>query len=259
MTARLSPAFRWYLGLVCFSILGSLLSQLTGLDPGPVAPIAAVATLLLGFSVACRGLKLMVILAILAIGAASEVLGLYTGLVFGRYEYTDAWQPIFHLPGDKPFPLLLPFAWGMMAVSAYRLVSDVSSKWVRAASAAIVTAGTLPNPWMTSLAVAMGWFAFRSNIVASAYFAAGADLLMEYTMVHSLGYWRWFESGLLFVSPPHNTLGWIVVSLLAAMLIAQSPPSDLDQSREPGSVILVHLAFTLVITGVLAIPGPLGK
>ncbi len=255
----MSPAFRWYLGLVSFSILGSLLSRLTGLDPGPIAPIAAVATLLLGFSVACRGLKFGVIFAILTIGAASEVLGLYTGLIFGPYEYTNAWQPILNLPGGKPFPLLLPFAWGMMAVSAYRLVSDLSSRWLRAGSVILVAAGSLPSLWLTPLAMAGGWFVLRSNILAAAYLAAAADLLMEYTMVHSLGYWRWFESGLFFVSPPHNTLGWIGVSLLAAILLAKFPASDLESNKEPGRVILVHLGFTLLMTGVLAIPGPLGK
>ncbi len=198
-TARIPPTVKAttkaYLGWVAFSILGTGASELTGLDPGPIRPLASAATLLTG----CAALLLPVadrigtgraaagFLSVLALGAAAEIAGLYTGLPFGRYEYTDRWQPIVPLPGDQRFPVLLPLAWFLIAGAAYLLAAR--------------------------------WFHGFAAALTGACLATAVDAAMEPVLTGPLGYWRWLEPTVLGIAPAANFGGWFGVSLVAGLLL----------------------------------------
>lgn len=182
-----------FLGLVAFSLLGSFFTMKTHLDPGPIAPVASVLTLASGLWAAFRPYLQGVdrpwrrILIALLLGTGAELVGLGTGFPFGRYAYTDRWWPTVGLPGLGPFPLLLPFAWLLMAGSAVFTASTWLKTW----------------PW---------W----SPALLGGLMAALVDLGMEPVMAGRLGYWRWLEVGPLpGGAAAANFFGWWAVASLA--------------------------------------------
>lgn len=177
---------RLFLGLVAFSLAGSLFSRLARLDPGPIAPAASLLTLGAGI-VATFGEYVRTVDrpwprlgAALTLGATSEVVGLATGFPFGRYAYTGAWWPTVVLPFGL-FPLALPFAWLLMAGAS------------RLSVRSILLGGLL---------------------------AAVVDLAMEPVMAGPLRYWRWLAPGPLpGGAPVANFLGWWGVATLAGAIL----------------------------------------
>jgi len=207
-----------YVGLSLFAIAGTVLSKSTGLDPGPVKPIVAAATVVCGFMAvfapAARSSPKVWLgaLAIIVIGAASELIGLYSGLPFGRYEYTQAWAPVIGLPGGKWFPLLLPVAWAMMAGSAYFACAGLG----------------------------------KYRLVGAALLASAADWLMEPVMVQRLGYWVWLDGGPLFGAPVSNVFGWFLVTLLAGFACSYFEKGK-GESPDSAYVLAVHLGSMGII------------
>lgn len=211
-----------YLGMVAFSLVGSALSRFTGLEPGPIAPAAALLTLLLGVA-ACfaplwregpRRPLAWGLLAVFVLGAASEILGLYTALPFGAYEYTDRWWPTVLLPGEKHYPLLLPFAWVLMAGASVLVVRQ----------------------WVGS----PGWAVFLGGLLA-----ALVDLPMEAVMTGPLGYWRWLEPGPLpGGAPVSNFLGWWLVAALAGVALVPALRRNVE-TKAPLIVLAGHMVLML--------------
>ena len=229
----MTPWLKAYLGLVVFSLAGSLLSKATGLNPGFIAPAAGLLTIIAGVGAVFAGSfqkdtwkKTALLLAFVGlVGVTSEVAGLYTGVIFGPYEYTEKWWPTVLLPGDKPFPLLLPFAWMMMAGGAYLAV----------------------HRWMPD---EKKWLA----IPLGALLAAMVDLPMEWAMTGALGYWVWTEPGPLPGGAPiMNFVGWVAVSAIAGALLYAGRATDNRRYPEPVIVLGVHLIFTLFI-GLIGAP-----
>ena len=229
----MTPWLKAYLGLVVFSLAGSLLSKATGLNPGFIAPAAGLLTIIAGVGAVFAGSfqidtwkKTALLLAFVGlVGVTSEVAGLYTGVIFGPYEYTEKWWPTILLPGDKPFPLLLPFAWMMMAGGAYLAV----------------------HRWMPD---EKKWLA----IPLGALLAAMVDLPMEWAMTGALGYWVWTEPGPLPGGAPiMNFVGWVAVSAIAGALLYAGRATDNRRYPEPVIVLGVHLIFTLFI-GLIGAP-----
>ncbi|HEY0865908.1 MAG TPA: carotenoid biosynthesis protein, partial [Fimbriimonas sp.] len=181
-----------YLGLVAFSLAGSALSQATGLDPGPIAPIASGLTILVGLAAVFRASQRdrsiqLAAVGVLLLGAAVEVVGLETGFPFGYYAYTERWQPTVPVLGH-PFPVLLPFAWLLVSGAAF----FVAVRWVGG------SIGAVP---------------------AAAAIATAVDVPMEWTMAGGLRYWVWLERGPLpGGAPVANLLGWFGTSLLASLI-----------------------------------------
>ncbi|MBN9502988.1 MAG: hypothetical protein BGO01_21305 [Armatimonadetes bacterium 55-13] len=208
---HLSIWCRIYVGLVAFSILGSGLTALTGLDPGPIKPAAALLTLLFGtLAVFAPFEKRGVLLcgAVVAIGAMSEVCGIYTGWPFGRYAYSSVWWPTFTLPGGHFFPALLPFAWALVVGGAYAHGKGV---------------------WMAAILATL------------------MDFVMEPVMTGRLRYWNWLEAGPLpGGAPVLNSIGWFVVSLLAAAAMSGLGASKRIH-RDAVVVFYGHLILTLAI------------
>ena len=196
---------RVYLAFVLFSLGGTALQVFGGLDPGPIAPVAAVLTLALGVAAVLSKLRptsppnplstgvergrLRAPMAVLVFGIMAEICGLYTGLPFGKYRYTDAWWPTIPLPGGHVFPVMLPFAWVLIVVGATLALS----RWFRG----------------IRLALSVG------------FIACAIDFFKEPILTQVLGYWRWTDSGWplgegLFGVPVINALGWFVVATLGA-------------------------------------------
>lgn len=204
-----------FLGLVAFSIAGSLLSRSTGLDPGPIKPIASVLTIGVGALALARMARWWQVAAVVAIGAATEICGIYTGLPFGRYEYTDRWWPTVLLPGDHRFPLLLPLAWFLIAGGCALAMRRLGNK---ALILAPVTATII-------------------------------DLLMEPVMTKGLGYWNWIESGPLPGGAPWlNPIGWIGTSFLATAILTWG------RAKEPSAdAAWVLIGYVALIAGLWAV------
>ena len=225
---------RWYqlfFGLVVFSILGSLAERLLGADPGLIKPIAGAATLCSGVLAlltqisrdesASKAIKAF--LGLVFIGAGSEILGIYTGLPFGKYAYTDAWAPVVVLPGGHFFPVLLPLAWVMMVASGYAITARVLSGF---------------------------WAIFLCALLATL-----ADLPLEFAVIHSLKYWTWLDPSwpigdVGFGVPILNSVGWFGTSFLGAMVLSRfAPPSESSRNiavRVLGSLTLLMVALSLI-------------
>ncbi|MCC7231301.1 MAG: carotenoid biosynthesis protein, partial [Fimbriimonadaceae bacterium] len=96
---RLSQWSRVFLGLAVFSLLGSMLTRFTGLEPGLMKPVASAAMLMTGVLALWSGAAntnsvkdaATAVVLVVLLGFTVEVVGLYTGLPFGRYAYTDQW------------------------------------------------------------------------------------------------------------------------------------------------------------------------
>ncbi len=144
---------------------------------------------------------------VVGIGAVAEIVGLYTGIPFGHYDYTSAWWPTVGLPAGERFPLQLPFAWGMIAGAA-ALFCWRRPFWIAGLAAAII------------------------------------DLVMEPVMVGKLGYWKWAGSGVLPGGAPIlNFIGWFAISCCAAWILGTSR----ERSNEPGIVLAGHLVLLIAI------------
>lgn len=221
----MKAATKAYLGCVAFSIAGTAVSQTAGVDPGPIRPIASAATLLAGVAallaptVERLGMakSLLGFLAVLALGAAAEIVGLYTGLPFGRYEYTDRWQPTVVLPGERHFPVLLPLAWFLVAGASY-----------------LWTARRLHGP---------------AAAVAGACVATLVDAAMEPVLTGPLDYWRWLDPTLLGIAPAANFAGWFGVSLLAGLMLETSGYGRSADQTDASWVLGGHLGLMAAIGG----------
>ena len=119
-----------------------------------------------------------------------EVIGVHTGLPFGRYAYTDALQPQI---GNVP--VQVPAAWLMMLPPAWAVGTIITVRSLQA---------THSRKWLGNAA-----FSLTSGLAFSAW-----DLFLDPQMV-AWKLWRWEAPGSYFGIPLLNFLGW---TLLAATL-----------------------------------------
>ncbi len=183
---RLSIWTKLFLGLVLFSLAGSLLTRQTGLDPGPIRPVASLLTIATGFVALARLAKGWQAGAVLLLGGAAEICGLYTGYPFGAYRYTSAWWPVIDLPHGFHFPVLLPFAWFLIAGGCALALRPLG----------------------------------KPMLVLAPLLATLIDFFMEPIMTQRLRYWIWLEKGPLPGGAPWlNMVGWFATSLLAAFVL----------------------------------------
>lgn len=219
---RPNPLVPIFLAAVALSIFGLLLQRFGGIDGGLVPPILSLVTLMVGAGAIALGIgRARAWLGVIALGATIEIVGVATGLPFGRYEYTDRWWPTANLPGIGFYPLALPFAWLLIAGAAALLLT----RWL-----------TGPRLW---LAVGLT--------------AATVDLFMEPVVVEVLGYWRWFEPDWpigagAFGVPLANFVGWFVASAIAAWWIERNGSArGAEPARVGGVVLAAHLTLLAVI------------
>ncbi len=106
-----------------------------------------------------------------------EVLGVYTGGIFGVYTYGEALGPVV-----VGVPLLIGLCWVIVVLGAVTIANGLTkNKWFAAGLAALI--------------------------------AVGFDLLME-PLALELGLWSWQGGGL---PPVQNYIGWFVVSFVCAL------------------------------------------
>lgn len=212
----LSGPIRVYIGLILFSIIGTAGTKFLKIDPGWIAPLAAAATLLSGAYAAVRTcFPRRLVLRAAAVGVLAEIVGLWTGYPFGRYEYTSHWFPTVALGPLGFFPLLLPVAWLMIVGAAERLA----------------------RPLPTGVA-----------IPAVGAIAALIDLVLEPVATGPLGYWRWLVPGPLPGGAPWMNLGgWFLVSCLGAAILRRSTPPTRPERHEAGLLLLLYLALLATI------------
>lgn len=212
----------WLWGWVAFSLLGSLLSGVAKLDPGPIQPVASVLTLGFMIFLACDRLwndarcRLRA-LAVLSIGLVSELVGLFSGWPFGSYSYTSNWVPVLPLGGGAFFPLLLPFSW-VMVVAACSLVVRGGSRWGRA--------------------LQVGFLAML------------VDLPMEWANVMALNYWKWSSpsepiGALPFGVPILNSVGWFLVASVGGFVLSKAPETDSNAMIKGVHVLGAHVTLMI--------------
>lgn len=190
---RLSLWTKLFLGLVLFSLAGTLLTRFTSLDPGPIRPVASLLTIAIGFIALARLAKPSQAVAVVLLGGATEICGIYTGFPFGTYRYTDHWWPTIDLPQGHHFPLLLPFAWFLIAGGCAIALRPLG----------------------------------KSMLVLAPLLATLIDFFMEPVMTQKLGYWVWSARGPLPGEAPWlNMVGWFATSLIAAIVLRKGKSSD---------------------------------
>lgn len=221
-------ALRWYFGLIVFSLLGMAASAAFKLDAGPIPPIASALIILFGWLTILgpvsdeleRRVAIRAMLVVLVLGAASEIVGIYTGFPFGRYAYTQAWQPTVTLPGGHAFPLLLPVAWGMIAGACTLLYCRFLTPTISI---------------------------FLAALTATIY-----DIPMEVVLSSEGGYWQWLDPtfpigpGLPPGVPLMNAVGWFAVTALASLSLHAHGIGRVRAAKHGG---LVLLGFLVLLAG----------
>jgi putative membrane protein len=165
-----------------------------------VATVLAFAATSIAHATVVGGARLAAVelLAAGGIGFAAEVLGVRTGVPFGRYHYTGGLGPSL-----ASVPLVIPLAWLMMAHPAMRVATHVARRPVTRCGVA-------------TLALA-GW-----------------DVYLDPQMV-AAGHWRWADPT---VHPPgvpqvplSNYGGWLLVALVVMAVLTVTDanrPSNKD-------------------------------
>jgi bisanhydrobacterioruberin hydratase len=135
---------------------------------------------LISFNSFSKGLKLIVILSLFAYFI--ESLGVLTGFPYGSFTYGD----YMGLKLLGLVPLILPFAYVPLVLSAYYIADKLSGN-----KGVIVT--------------------------ITAFILVMFDLVLD-PGAAALGYWIWEKNGLYYGIPFSNYLGWIFSSVIAGLL-----------------------------------------
>lgn len=178
----------WVLTMLSLPLLGWILGEdylLRGMSVGVLMQAAAVLVILYNSWGWQRTLLTFGLVGSLSYFA--EYVGSQTGVLFGKYHYTDLLQP--QIAG---VPLLIPLAWMMMLPPAWAI-------------AQLITRRTGRN--------------WRFVAVAALAFTAW-DLFLDPQMV-GWRFWIWEQPGYYFGIPLSNYLGWLVVSSI--LTIAANP------------------------------------
>ena len=126
------------------------------------------------------------------IGLVAEVLGVRTGVPFGRYAYTGDLGP-----DVLGVPVVIPLAWVMMAYPA------------------AVVGGRIGRSTL-------------ARVIAAAAALAAWDLFLDPQMV-AAGYWEWAQAGpALGGIPLTNYGGWLLVALLLQTAVVPGMPAAVD-------------------------------
>jgi len=161
---------------------------------------------------------------------AFEELGVATGLIYGRYHYTDLLGPkLGHVP------LLIPLAWFAMIYPSYLI-------------ATVLTEGRLrPARWG---AARLAWRAAIAGLVMTAW-----DVVIDPGMAAPGGSWVWEEGGPYFGVPLQNFAGWLLTTGAVYLLFgwwdgreARRSPAAAGETAAPplGFAVLPLLMYALM-------------
>lgn len=183
----------WLLTMICLPIVGWTLGEealIRGMSVGVVMQGIAVLSILIhawGWGKTLRSFAIVGVLSFFA-----EYIGSTTGILFGKYHYTNVLQP--QLAG---VPLLIPLAWMMMLPPSWAITSAILHR----------TRTGLPNYQFT----------FYFSLISALAFTAW-DLFLDPQMV-GWNFWVWEIPGQYFGIPLVNYLGWILVSGLLTFAV----------------------------------------
>ena len=167
-----------------------------------------------------RALYFFLITAV--VSYALEEIGVRTGLVYGRYHYSDMLgAKIGHVP------VLIPFAWFMM----------IYPSW-------IVARAILRGLDTTS------WSAIVAQALVAAIVMTAWDAVMDPGMSAS-GNWVWEQGGAYFGVPLHNYAGWLLTTFIVycgAGLLWRQRRSDVS-----GSTMVVFAALPIIVYALQAV------
>lgn len=148
---------------------------------------------------------------------AYEQVGVETGLIYGRYHYTDVLgAKIGHVP------VLIPLAWFMMIYPSYIIANLI------AGGPAVGSRGSLGR---------VVWLALLSAMVMTAW-----DLVIDPILSGpAVRAWVWEEGGPYFGIPAQNTIGWMLTTFTVYMLYRLYERRRGSQPVGPLSVSVVAL------------------
>jgi len=170
-----------------------------------VIPIAStIFCLLNAFLVFGYGMGIAFFVISVVISWIVEQLGVSTGLIFGRYEYTDVLGPKL---GDVPW--IIPAYWFMLIYVGFMITNLITEDQ--------------PSGRTSESAVHIGWLALLGAFVTTAY-DLGFDPYMSSPAIRA---WIWKDGGDYFGVPTQNFLGWIgtvfVISIILRWLFQVIP------------------------------------
>lgn len=173
----------------------------TARDVLTVVTVVVFAAVSAGYALACRGPSYAATLVAVAGfgGFAIEVIGVHTGVPFGRYRYDGGLGPAFF-----GVPVVIGLAWLMMAHPCVVVAERVATS----------------RP---------------AQVAAAAVALAGWDVFLDPQMVDAR-HWHWADPaphlpGIDRV-PLSNVGGWLLVAtVMSALLVAMSPRPDPIRER----------------------------
>lgn len=143
--------------------------------------IQALTTILLLKNTAKHTSVIFITVTIFILSFLIELIGVKTGLPFGRYEYSQTLRPLLF-----GVPIAITFAWFVLSVNSYWLARYFFRK-----SARIYV------------------------VVSAAFLVLGIDMLLEPFASHINGYWIW-EGGRI---PFYNYVSWFILGFVFSFLI----------------------------------------
>ncbi|CAN5487330.1 hypothetical protein BH11ARM1_BH11ARM1_00930 [soil metagenome] len=205
-------AYRVYCFFIIFSIVGTVATHILKVDPGFIAPLSGFCLVLSGALVVVDEVgSWSAAIFLAAVAAIAEVLGIFTGFPFGRYQYTTAWWPTISL-GSHNFPLLLPAAWVLIGAGSWTFV----------------------RYWLS------GW----SAVLVAALLATLIDWPMERAMVDVFRYWRWETDTV----PISNAIGWFGTAFLALAPFARQGFQPSGRASRALGLFCLFLAISGVLS-----------
>ena len=207
--------------LALLAVMIAALAFIAILDVGPLVGIGANANAILTLLAAlifvvahgyiALGWRNIVafILITVAVSFTSEVIGVATGLIFGRYHYTDLLGP--KLLGVPPLIQIGYLATGYASLVIARIILSLLEPVAGRAILAASVAGAL---------IMVSW-----------------DVAMDPYQSTVMGDWIWHDGGGYFGVPLHNYAGWfgtvfvfMLLYLLFASRYTEQPRKDLMQN-----------------------------
>lgn len=158
-------------------------------------------------------------------GFTVEVLGVHTGVPFGRYTYDGSLGPrLFAVP------VVVAFAWPMMA-------------------------------WPAALAARRLVSSYPARVIVGGYALAAWDVFLD-PQLTAAGHWRWtYPSPHLpgvGAVPLTNYAGWLVVAIVMSAALQSRLPACLPDPWPRGFYVWTWVASTLALAAFLGLPAAAG-
>jgi putative membrane protein len=180
-----------HLGLTAWSLADSSAVAMTGRMQMPVLLLFSLlhAGYVLGWR---RTLLFFILSAVISWGF--EQVGVATGLIYGRYYYSD--QLGFKL---GLVPIIIPFIWFMMLYPSYCIATLIGNGRPEQ------NQHGRPTPKTDALSHII-WLSFLGAMTMTAWDLAVDPVFTEF------GFWVWVDGGPYFGVPLHNFAGWLLTT-----------------------------------------------